>query len=157
MMRKLLVSLIVSTSIFVAHAGTPLSDLPRELQLKIINLDLRDMQISYKQGAPCVAVIGVNARGKKVAFVALRYIGNGSTFKWTPLTPVPFDQQNDKFGMIYDGNKVAILQSCSALNDENVTGYYVEFAGENLPVILRPILRFSIEGDDEADVLLFGA
>lgn len=155
MIRKLLVSMLVSMSIFMAHAGASLSELPRELQLKILNLDLRDTQISYKPGAPCMAMIGINVRGKKVAFVALRYIGSGNTFKWTPLTPVPFDQENDKFGIIYQDNKVVVLQSSSALNDENVSGYHVEFAGENKPVILRPIGQFRIALEDETDVLTF--
>lgn len=133
MVRRLLLCLIVS-------ATTVMAQMPRELQLRVAELHTQGQlqeirQVSYKDGSICAALIGLNNAGKKVAFVALQYEG----YKWTPFKSVPFDQQNDSFGLVSDGVKVVVIQSNSKIDHKNSIGFHVELDPRTLTVKLRPV------------------
>lgn len=133
MLRNVLLSLLVTATTVMAH-------MPRELQLRVAELyeqgQLKEIrQTSYKPGSMCAALIGLNHANKKVAFVALQY----EAHKWTPLKSVPFDQQNDTFGLHSDGKKVVVIQSNSKIDHQNAIGFHVELDLLTKTVTLRPI------------------
>lgn len=153
MVRNLLLCLALSTSAAIAVSW---HDLPYDLQQKITALPLvRDVKISYEKGWPCIAVIGINTSGQKNAFVALRYIGSGSIFRWTPFTAVPFYQENDTFGMIYEDDKVVVIQSNSTINHANPIGYHVEFDRATATAILHQIGSFRMPTEQLDNCLTF--
>jgi hypothetical protein len=123
MMRALMVYGVLSVSSLFA-------DLPKEVALNAMALGqsgaLREVrEIAYKDGAPCVGIYGIDKKGLKAWYIALRYQGDNG-FKWTPLQSAPIDQRNDKFGFFKKNNKVVFIQSSTALNHENTAAFYVE-------------------------------
>lgn len=133
MMRKIVVYIAISSNFLMAQ-------MPRELQLRVAELHdqgaLKEIrQVSYKPGNICAGIIGFNRVNQKVAFVALQYEGG----KWTPFKAVPFDQQNDSFGVISDGTKVVVLQSNSKINHANTVGFHAELDPKTHSVLLRPV------------------
>ena len=153
MLQRLLLCFAVSTT------TTMIAQMPRELQLRVAELHaqgaLKEIrQVSYKPGSMCAGLIGFNLANKKVAFVALQY----EAHKWTPFKAVPFDQQNDSFGVISDGVKVVVLQSNSKINHANTVGFHVELDPRTNTVILRPVELGSfsrVAHDDREDWLEF--
>ena len=145
MIRKIMLCITISTGFLIAQQ--PSVEIPAVLHQKIAALPLErsSIQISYKTGWPCIGVIGTDVKGKRTVYVALRYMGSGGTFQWTPFAAVPFDQSNDTFGMVHEGNKVVILQSNSGINHANTVGHYVELDRVTATVVLRPVLRIPIE------------
>lgn len=115
-------------------------DIPEELKYKVISLYLYDMQISYKEGSRCIAVIGKNREGQKAAYVAIKYMAGDLRSRWSDFASIPFDQRNDEFGLFQQGEKIVVLQSCSKLNHENATGYSIEFDYDNARIVLQPIV-----------------
>jgi hypothetical protein len=146
MVRRLLLCLIVST--------TAMAQMPPALQQRVAQLHaqgaLKEIRkVSYKPGNICAGLIGFNLANKKVAFVALQYGGT----QWTPFKAVPFDQQNDSFGVVSDGEKVVVLQSNSKINHENTVGFHVELDPVSKTVVLRPVElgSFSRAPNDELE------
>jgi len=124
-------------------ASALMAQMPRELQLRVAELHAQGAlaeirQVSYKDGSSCAALIGLNPQGKKVAFVSLRYTAHNG-YLWTPFASVPFDQQNDSFGLHSDGQKVVVLQSNSKIDHANTIGFHVELDPRTHTIMLRPV------------------
>lgn len=147
MVRNRALYLALGTSMVLAQQ--PPREIPDELHHNLVALRLQDIQISYKQGWPCIGVIGLDVRGYKKAYVALRYIGAGSMFHWTPFAEVPLNQRNDTFGVIYKENKVVVIQSDSREQHVNATGHHVELDRVTATVILRPIGAYRMPVEDD--------
>lgn len=128
--------------------------IPTELQEKINALNLQDVQISYQAEAHCAAVIGLQQEEKK-AFFAFHYSVSDTQSRWTNLTPIPFNQENDVLGLFCQGNKVLTIQSSSALNHTNAIGYQISFNSETAGITMHLVdtSRF-IMGSADA-ILLF--
>jgi hypothetical protein len=138
-----------------------MAQMPRDLQLRIAELHAQGeiaeiRQVSYKDGTSCAAIIGLSPKGKKVAFVTLQYTTNND-FKWAPFASVPFDEQNDTFGLHSDGKKVLVLQSNSKINHANTIGFHVELNPTTKLVVLRLIElgSFRMPSEEVAECLAF--
>ena len=110
MFRKILFYLVLCASVLHAQEMSPFI---RELQQKINELQLHDVQITFEERAQCVGVMGINREGTRVFYLTMRFIGSGSTFHWTPLMPVSLDPLNDKFKIEnLDGHRVFLQWFC---------------------------------------------
>ncbi len=111
----------------------------RELQHKIDELHLHDVNIVYEERAQCVGVMGINREGQRVFYLTMRFIGSGSTFHWTPLMPVLLDPRSDKFKIEnLDGHRV-FLQWNSEIGFASMSGHYISFDRHHALIILRRI------------------
>lgn len=136
MFRKILFSLTLCAGLLHAQE-MPL--FMRELQRKIDELHLHDVNIVYEERAQCIGVMGVTREGKRVFHLTMKFIGSGSTFHWTPLMPVLLDPRNDKFKIEnLDGHRV-FLQWNSAVGFASMSGYYIIFDRNRAVIVLRLI------------------
>lgn len=121
------------------NVGMVFGMVPCEIEQKIETLNLRDIQVSYMAKAPyCVAVIGVENNEKK-AFVALRYLIDDVHTQWTNFTAIPFNQENDTFALVCQGDKILTIQSSSAHNGENAIGYQIFFDPVNERITMQRV------------------
>lgn len=136
MVRKMMFCFAMSASLL--HAA-PAAPLPRELQAKIDELQLRDLKIAYDEKRPCVVVSGESKYRQMVAYVGMKYIGSGSTFHWTPLVAVPLYTATDSLWVEYIDNHILLLQWNSNIGRASVSGHYVLFDRNRAMIILRRI------------------
>lgn len=134
--KKFIILLMLSAHVCAAQ---PPPALPHELQFSIDALQLKEMDILYEHKAPCVLVTGISRYNQWVAYVALRYIGSGSTFHWTPFVPIPLVARNDSLKIEYFGPKIAFFQWDSDVGFASLSGCWIEFDRERATVKLRRI------------------
>jgi hypothetical protein len=139
MFRKVVLCLALSAGILQAQEP----ELPGELQLRIQRLQLINIDIVFGQRAQCVGVVGINRNEKKVFYISMRYIGDGSTFHWTPFVEVPMDPRSDKFlidAFVFDVKMVKVaLHWNSKIGFASMSGYCIEFDPTRKIIFLRRI------------------
>lgn len=137
MVRKMMVCLAMSVSLL--RAAEPLVKMPHELQTKIDELQLRDIKIAYEEHKPCVLVSGINRYTQRVAYVAIKYIGSGSTFHWTSFVAVPMYQGTKSMWIEYVDNQIVLLQYNNDVGHVGLSGHYISFDRDHTVVILKRI------------------
>jgi hypothetical protein len=122
-------SILLACTLFVAGSlfGAGPDEIPYELRVKIVDLYLHDIQISYKSEAPYyIGVIGYQNDERK-AFVAIQYVNGVFEKKWSSFYPIPFEQENDTFALFSQEDKIVVIQSNSERDHENAIGYQILF------------------------------
>jgi hypothetical protein len=127
--------------------------LPYEIQDKIVRLNLREPKITYKEGGIYVGVIGINDQGKKAAYVAMRHVLSDFSYKWTPFASIPFDQRNEVFAIIQQGDKLVVIQSKADYT--NSIGHVVEVDHVTQRLVVRQIEIPRGHSESESDTLIF--
>lgn len=136
MLRKILFTLTLCAGVLHAQES---SLFMRELQRKIDELHLHDVQIVHEERAQCIGVTGINREGMRVFYLTMKFIGSGSTFHWTPLMPISLDPSNDKFKIEnLDGHRV-FLQWNSTVGFASMSGHYILFDRTRAVIVLRRI------------------